>query len=117
MIQIKANPQLSRTMTEITVRNGNRETMLKGPERNLLADLFDRVKVYDPDIILFPDADLWVPRMVIKAEKCGLDPSLSRTGWFRYMASRSYFSYGQAEAATETSTRWEEGLPIHENVF
>ncbi|KUK43478.1 MAG: DNA polymerase B [Methanothrix harundinacea] len=97
MIEVEANPQLSRTMTNIKVRNGSRETKLNGPERQVLVDLFDLVKVCDPDMILFPDADQWVPRMVIKAEKYGLDPSLSRTGWFRNMASKSYWSYGKME--------------------
>jgi DNA polymerase I len=97
MIQVNANPQLSRTMTDIKVRNGSRETKLNGPERQVLVDLFDLVKVCDPDMILFPDADQWVPRMVIKTEKYGLDPSLSRTGWFRNMTSKSYWSYGKME--------------------
>lgn len=44
----------------------------------MLADLFDLVKVHDPDMILFPEGDLWVPRMVIQAKKYGLDQSLSR---------------------------------------
>jgi DNA polymerase I len=97
MIEVEANPQLLRTMTDITVKNDSRDTRLNGPEQKVLADLFDLVRVYDPDMILFPDADQWVPRMVIKAEKYGLDSSLSRTAWFRNMASRSYFSYGKVE--------------------
>jgi DNA polymerase I len=97
MIEVEANPQLTRKMTDIKVRNGSRDTRLNGSERQVLADLFDLVKVIDPDMILFPDADLWVPRIVAKAEKYGLDPSLSRTGWFRNMGSRSYFSYGKVE--------------------
>jgi DNA polymerase I len=57
MIQVNANPQLSRTMTDINFRNGSSEKNLKGSERQVLADLFDLVKVYDPDMILFPDGD------------------------------------------------------------
>jgi len=96
-IQVNANPQLTRTMTGITVRNGGQDSKLNGSERQVLADLFDLVRVIDPDMILFPDADQWVPRMVVKAEKYGLDPSLSRTSWFRNMASKSYWSYGKVE--------------------
>ena len=96
-IEVNANPQLTRTMTEILVQNGGRERRLKGSERQVMADLFDLVRVIDPDIILFPDGDQWVPRIVAKAEKYGLDPSLSRTGWFRTMASKSYWSYGKVE--------------------
>ncbi len=96
-IKVNANPQLTRAMTEISVQNGSRERRLKGSERQVLADLFDLVRVIDPDVILFPDGDQWVPRIVAKAEKSGLDPSLSRTGWFRNMASKSYWSYGKVE--------------------
>ena len=96
-IKVDANPQLTKAMTEISVQNGGRERRLKGSERQVLGDLFDLVRVIDPDVILFPDGDQWVPRMVAKAEKYGLDPSLSRTGWFRNMASKSYWSYGKVE--------------------
>jgi len=92
-IQVNANPQLSRTMTEIIVRNSSREKRLDGTERKVLADLFDLVKIIDPEMILFPDADLWVPRMVAKAEKYRLAPSLNRRGWFRNLASKSYWSF------------------------
>jgi DNA polymerase I len=96
-IEVDANPHRSRMMTEIKVVIGRRETRLKGDERGVLADLFDLVKVADPDLILFPDGDLWVPRIVAKANEGGLDPSISRTGRFRKMASRSYWSYGKVE--------------------
>jgi DNA polymerase I len=96
-IEVNANPQLTRTMTEISVQDGSRERRLKGSERQVIADLFDLVRVIDPDIILFPDGDQWVPIMVARAEKYGLDPSLSRTGWFRNTASKSYWSYGKVE--------------------
>jgi DNA polymerase I len=96
-IEVDAKPHRSRMMTEIKVVDGSRETRLKGDEREVLADLFDLVKVADPDLILFPDGDLWVPRMVAKAKEHGLDHTLSRTGWFRNMAARSYWSYGKVE--------------------
>jgi DNA polymerase I len=96
-IEVNANPQLARTIVEISVENGGRERRLKGSERQVLGDLFDLVKVIDPDVILFPDGDQWIPRIVTKAEKFGLEPYLSRTGWFRTMASKSYFSYGKVE--------------------
>lgn len=96
-IKVNSNPQLKRTMTEISVQNGGRERRLKGSELQVLGDLFDLVRAIDPDVILFPDGDRWVPRIVAKAEKFGLEPSLSRTGWFRTMASKSYWSYGKVE--------------------
>jgi DNA polymerase I len=96
-IEVEADPRLSRTIGDVEVQIGRKETRLTGTERQVLADLFDLVRVHDPDIILFPDADLWASRAVAKAEEYGLDQSLSRTDSFRNMAARSYWSYGRME--------------------
>src|SRR5512136_318027 len=53
------------------------------------------IKVHDPDVILFPYADTWVPLIVRKARRYGLEPTVSRTGRFKSMASKSYWSYGK----------------------
>jgi DNA polymerase I len=70
--------------------------MLCGPEKTILSDLLDLIKVRDPDVILFPHADVWSRLIVHRARRHGLDLTLSRSGWFRNMASRSYWSYGRA---------------------
>ncbi|WP_348303248.1 hypothetical protein [Methanothrix sp.] len=69
---------------------------LNGPERTVIADLMELISSYNPDLVLFPYADSWVPAMVRKAERYGLEPAFSRSGWFKSMASKSYWSYGRA---------------------
>ncbi len=73
-----------------------RKRRLNGPERTVIADLMELIRSYNPDLILFPYADSWVPAMVRKAERYGIEPAFSRSGWFKSMASKSYWSYGRA---------------------
>jgi len=73
-----------------------RKRSLNGSERTVIADLMELISSYNPDLILFPYADSWVPAMVRKAERYGLEPAFSRSGWFKSMASKSYWSYGRA---------------------
>jgi DNA polymerase I len=74
---------------------GERALRLSGTERVMLSDLLEIIRAHDPDVILFPGADLWMQLLVQKAKRYGLDITLSRSGWFRHMAARSYWSYGQ----------------------
>ncbi len=55
----------------------DRNRSLNGPERTVIADLMELISSYNPDLILFPYAD-------------------SCSGWFKSMASKSYWSYGRA---------------------
>ncbi len=73
-----------------------RKRSLNGSERTVIADLMELISSYNPDLILFPYADSWVLAMVRKAERYGLEPAFSRSGWFKSMASKSYWSYGRA---------------------
>lgn len=77
-------------------RGRKRSRSLKGSERTIIADLMELIRSCNPDLILFPYADSWVPAMVRKAERYGLEPAFSRSGWFKSMASKSYWSYGRA---------------------
>lgn len=79
----------------IEVLSSRRQTF-RGSERTIIADLLELIKAHDPDVILIPHADLWTRPIVHKARRYGLDPTISRSGWFRQMASRSYWSYGGA---------------------
>jgi DNA polymerase I len=69
--------------------------LLGGSERTVISDLLDLIKTHDPDLILLPYADTWVPLIVRKARRYGLEPTFSRTGWFKPMGSKSYWSYGR----------------------
>ena len=67
----------------------------EGPEKVVLADLLEFIKVHHHDVILFPYADIWVPIIVNKARRNGLQPTFSRSGRFKSMASKSYWNYGK----------------------
>jgi DNA polymerase I len=95
-IHIHDNPALSTTCTDIEVTCGSTEH-LHGNERNVLPDLFGFIASYDPDVILMPDADTWVPKLQQQARARGLDLPFSRSGKYRKMDSRSYWSYGRME--------------------
>jgi DNA polymerase I len=70
---------------------------LTGDERTILSDLFTLIGTINPHVILFPDADLWMPRIVKQARNYGIPLTISRTGRFQRMDSRSYWSYGKME--------------------
>ncbi len=74
-----------------------REEHFTGTERDVLADLIGCIDVTDPDVILFPHADTWMAHLVRKARDYGLNAPFSRSGKFRTLDSRSYWSYGRVE--------------------
>ncbi len=95
-IKVRDDPDLSAFCTEVEVIHG--ETMrLEGSAHGLLADLFPLVRSIDPDLILMPDADRWMPKIRKQAQKYGLEMPFSRNGKYRRMDSRSYWSYGRME--------------------
>ena len=95
-LQVAGDPTLPREISHVEVLDGCRR-LLQGPEQTVLSDLLDLVKSHDPDLILCPHADTWIPLMVRKARRYGLQPTFSRTGFFKPMASKSYWSYGQVK--------------------
>lgn len=82
------------SISRIEIQNG-RKQRLEGSERAVLCDLLDLIKSHDPDLILCPHADTWIPIIVRKAKRYGLEPTFSRSGFFKPMASRFYWSYGK----------------------
>lgn len=42
-----------------------------------------------------PLPDTWVPFIIKKARRYGLEPTFSHSGFFKSMASKSYWSYGK----------------------
>jgi DNA polymerase I len=95
-IRIHGNPALSAACTGAEVVHGRTER-LQGPPRTVLADLFALVAAIDPDVILMPDADTWMPKLQEQAQKLSLKMPFSRNGKYRRMDSRSYWSYGRVE--------------------
>ena len=93
-IQVAGDPEIPREISCVQVLDGHKRKF-EGPEKVVLADLLEFIKVHDPDVILFPYADTWVPLIVRKARRYGLEPTFSRSGRFKSMASKSYWSYGK----------------------
>jgi DNA polymerase I len=93
-IQVTGDPSMPREISCVQILNGCKR-QLEGSEKTVISDLLDLIKTHDPDLILLPYADTWVPLMVRKARRYGLEPTFSRTGWFKPMGSKSYWSYGK----------------------
>jgi DNA polymerase, archaea type len=93
-MKVAGDPSLPREISGVQVLDGCKRR-LEGSERAVISDLMDLVASHNPDLILLPYADTWVPLMVRKARKYGLEPTISRTGFFKQMASKSYWSYGK----------------------
>ena len=93
-LQVAGDPSMPAEVSCVEVLDGHKRK-LQGPERTVLSDLLDLIKSHDPDLILCPNADTWIPLIVRRARRYGLEPTISRTGFFKPMASKSYWSYGK----------------------
>lgn len=87
-MQIPGDPYRPREISCIDA--GSRR--LHGPERQVLSDLMELVRTHDPDLVLLPFADTWIPLIVQKAKRYGLEATISRSGQYKQMASKSYWS-------------------------
>ena len=70
---------------------------LNGEEPAVLADLAALLAAIDPHVVLFPHADLWLPRILSAAEQKGIVLPFSRSGRYRKLSEKSYWSYGKTE--------------------
>jgi DNA polymerase I len=95
-INLHGNPALSALCSDVEVIHESTE-QLTGPTKNVLSDLFVLITSINPDVILMPDADTWMPRIQKEAQKYRLAMPFSRNGKYRQMDSRSYWSYGRME--------------------
>ncbi|WAC05936.1 MAG: type B DNA-directed DNA polymerase [Methanoregula sp.] len=96
-IRIRDDPVRSSACSDADVVCDGRTGHLHGTQRDLLADLFLLVTACDPDVILMPDADIWMPKLQRQARVHGFDMPFSRSGKYRAMSARSYWSYGRME--------------------
>jgi len=96
-ISVGDNPFSSGPVTSLSLVADGRPVRLGGSERSMLSDLGGLVTSVDPDVILFPQADVWVPRLEGAARGYGIETGLSRTGRFRHLSAKSYWSYGKTE--------------------
>jgi DNA polymerase I len=95
-LRVPGNPALAELCSGIEVIH-ERTERLTGQPREVLEDLFALVGSLDPDIILMPNADTWMPKIRKQAWRYDLAMPFSRNGKYRQMDSRSYWSYGRME--------------------
>lgn len=94
-IIVAGDPTTAREIPLIEIQ-GKRKRTLAGSERQIISDLLETIKAHDPDVILAPFADTWIPLIIHKARRYGLDQTVSRSGFFKGISSRSYWAYGKA---------------------
>jgi DNA polymerase I len=92
--EIQGDPAREKEITRIDL---GEEGILAGSEWEVVREFLERVEGCDPDVLLFPGADRWMPRIREKATQYDLSFPLSRTGRLREIGSRSYWSYGRME--------------------
>jgi DNA polymerase I len=95
-IRIHDDPARSQVCTDVELVS-DRTERLQGPGGTVIEDLFGLVKSQDPDVILMSHADTWLPKFSEFAHANGLEMPFSRSGKYRSMGSRSYWSYGRME--------------------
>ena len=94
-LEVYGNPGFDKEISRLEI-SGCVHERLGGSEKKVLSDLFDIVKAADPDVLLFPYADTWTLLMERKAREYGVEDTISRSGLYRKLDSRSYWSYGRA---------------------
>ncbi|MGC9434897.1 MAG: type B DNA-directed DNA polymerase [Methanomicrobiales archaeon] len=94
-VAVEDDPVRDREISAATVTADGECTRFSGDEMEVIADLAACLISHDPDVILFPHGDRWVPRIAAASRDGGSDPGLSRTGTFRPFAEKSYWSYGR----------------------
>jgi DNA polymerase I len=93
-LKVSGNPTRRREIRGIEIC-GRRAQRLEGCEKTIISDLMELIRVRDPDVILFPDADIWTGLLVEKAGRYAIEQTISRSGFYRSMAAKSYWSYGR----------------------
>jgi len=81
-MEVLGDPNFPSDISCVQVLN-ERKQRFEGPEKVVLTDLLEFIGVHDPDVILFPYADTWVPIIAKKAKRYGLEPTFSSSGFFK----------------------------------
>jgi DNA polymerase, archaea type len=95
-IRIHDDPARSAVCTDVELIS-DRTEQLKGNGSTVISDLFEQIRTADPDVILMSHADTWLPKLRTFSRDTGLVMPFSRSGRYRQMNSRSYWSYGRME--------------------
>lgn len=96
-VAVAGKPYSNKEMKGISIECRGEIEKESGEDLDLCKFLISAVSEYDPDVILFDNADGWMQKICSVARENQIFNSLSRTGIFRPLKSRSYFSYGRME--------------------
>jgi len=96
-VKVAGEPHIDRSMKKISIGYGDETVTAEGDDHSLTELLITSVSGHDPQVILFGNADSWMHRICTIADELKIFNSLSKTGEFRPLQSRSYFSYGRME--------------------
>jgi hypothetical protein len=69
-MEVLGDPLMPREISCVQILDGCKRR-LDGSKRTVISDLLELIKSRDPDLILYPYADTWVPLMVRKARRYG----------------------------------------------
>jgi DNA polymerase I len=96
-IRVGGDPRRDTAVSSVEVDAGEGTEVLRGSEPRVIADLAGLVAAHDPDVLLVSHADAWMHRIAAVADEKGISLSFSRSGEYRSLGSRSYWSYGRRE--------------------
>ncbi|MEM2943671.1 MAG: type B DNA-directed DNA polymerase [Methanomassiliicoccales archaeon] len=92
-LRVDGNPQTCEIhLIEV---ESEEKTVLMGREKQILSDFSSLLYTLDPDIMLFPYADLWTPIILRKSRIYKIEVPMSRSGRYHAISSKSYWSYGK----------------------
>jgi len=78
-LQVAGGPSIPSEISRVEVLDGCARR-LQGPEQTVLSDLMELIKSHDPDLVLCPNADTWIPVWSAGPED---------TAWSRLPAARA----------------------------
>ncbi len=90
-ISVADPPYRSRVVSRMAVDGKT----ITGSLPEMLQELATALDDRNPDLILFPHADYWMPLLVSSSEEHGILLPFSRTGRYSRLSARSYWSYGR----------------------
>lgn len=94
-IGVRGDPLHQRAITDCTITCDQRRSRFSRDEQTVLTDLFGLIEAVNPDLLLFPNADIWMERVIAAAKRHGIRQTIFRTERFATLNSRSYWPYGR----------------------
>ncbi|HVP96033.1 type B DNA-directed DNA polymerase [Methanoregula sp.] len=96
-LRVRDDPAPAAPVLAIDAAWDGQESRIEGKTEDVLDNLGRLLASCDPDVILMPDADMAMPRLLALARQHGVVLPFSRNGKYRKRTARSYWSYGRME--------------------